>query len=95
MGWTGTARAAAAEEYGRRNWARYAARRRLPGLLVLWAVVFGGLTWAGRRAADLWRPEYNTALVLVGCAVALLVLIRGLASLRRPYRMPRRRYRRY
>jgi uncharacterized membrane protein YcjF (UPF0283 family) len=90
MGWSGTARKAAAEEYGRQNWRRLAARRSAAtGVLTGVAVVFV----AGRWLMGVWRPGWTAGLLLTGVAVVMLVVLRVGWAHRRPYRMPSRRFR--
>lgn len=107
MGWNSIATKAAAEEYGKQNWRRYAARRRAVVWLVAGAAALAGLWWLARAAVDVaGRADVHVGSLphpsggwLAGLAAAAFVAValRVTARVRRPYRLPRRRvrYRRY
>lgn len=83
MGWTRTARQAAAAEYGRQNWQAYAARRRLAATIGMLAVA--GLVLA-RATASHWRAAYGWwALAVVAGLVVAVVMVRVAWTLFRPY----------
>jgi hypothetical protein len=97
MGWGSEARRAAAQEAGRQNWRRYAARRQAAGVFAAIAVVAVAVVLGVRALARVWPPGWTSAitswLMLVAIGLALLVVLRFGWSRRRPYRMPRRRFR--
>jgi hypothetical protein len=76
MGWSDTARSAAADQWGRQNAARYAARRRVGWLVATVAV-------AGLAVAHVWDTSWTgaalrvavVAAVVVGVLVALALLV--------------------
>lgn len=76
MGWGSTARQAAAAEYGRQNWRRFAARRRTATAAV--AVAVGGLV-AGRWLAVSWRASWVVPAVAVGVVVVVVVFVCAVA----------------
>lgn len=78
MGWGSIARQAAAAEYGRQNWRRFAARRRGAAVLAVLAAaaLFGG-GWLARH----WRPGWGlwaaaAGVVAVVAAWLLLLAVR-------------------
>jgi hypothetical protein len=103
MGWNATAKAAAAEQYGRANWQRYAARQKAGTWLVVGAVALLALAWlvrAGLHAAGPHVAGWRLPAVAWGhwtvvglWVLSTLLLARTAVRLRSPYRLPRR-YRR-
>jgi hypothetical protein len=104
MGWSSRAKAAAAEEYGKRNWHRYAARRRTVATLWLGAGALAGLVLLARagarevgpRVAAMSLPHPSAGwLLAAGLGLAVVLAVRWGVRAARPYRVPRRRYRRW
>lgn len=79
MGWGSIARQAAAAEYGRQNWRRFAARRRTAAAAVaVVAVVALGVRWVAAHWQGSWTPWLVLAVpvgvvVLFAAAVAVRV----------------------
>lgn len=76
MGWGSTARQAAAAEYGRQNWRRFAARRRTAAVAVSVAVA---ALLVGRWVAVAWRPSWTVPAVFAAVAVVVLVFVGAVA----------------
>jgi hypothetical protein len=99
MGWSSTARRAAAEEYGKANWRRYAARRRAAATFGLLLAGLALLVWAVRATAHAVGPvrmsmpdvAWGRWLAVTGSVLVVLFVGRLVVRMRRPYRMPRRR----
>lgn len=68
MGWGSIARQAAAAEYGRQNWRRYAARRQAAALVVAVVAAGGlGVAWLARH----WQAGWTLLVVIGSVAVAV------------------------
>lgn len=94
--WSDAAKKAAEERYGHLHWRRLAFVRSLPKLLLLATVV--GVVWlavkggqAGARAVDGGVPARGWVM-LAGAVVVAAVLLMVVRRVRRPYRIPRRRF---
>lgn len=100
--WSDAAKQAAEQEFGRRNYRQLAFARSLPRLLVLaavagvvWLAVKGGQAGvAATREQDAGSFGWGWA-VLGGAVVLAGVVLLLVRRARRPYRVPRRWFRRY